>query len=260
MRILALADQAPRESMRALIARHQPELIVLLGDLRASFIDGVADAISYQGIPAVGVYGNHCDGRYLEEAGIINVHARVVDVGGIRIGGMEGCVRYKAAPMFTPPQAPGVRADHQYEQAEADAIWSSLPPCQLVISHAPPFGINDTVEKSHPDYSWDSLDAQVAAAADLAARDPSHVGWIAGRRYLSTHRPTWWLHGHTYPPEHHHSRQILGTAVHYIVQDRVIDLDEQPAVDPGWVPTSMQPTTGRPVSWLSRLNPFAARS
>ena len=226
MKILAFADRSPRESVSALIDRDPPDLIACLGDLRASDMKDIATC----GIPAVGVYGNHCLGSYLEDFGIVNVHGRAITVAGLTIGGMEGCVRYKSAPHYSFPGRPDLRPDRQYEQEEADRVWTALPPCDLILSHCPPFGVNDTIEEFYSRFAWSAVDDQFAAATGDVIRDPSHVGWIGGRRYLVKSQPTWWLHGHTYP-KGPCVRQILETTVHYVIQDRLIDLSEQPSAE-----------------------------
>ncbi|MFZ3233654.1 MAG: hypothetical protein WA194_09330 [Patescibacteria group bacterium] len=35
------------------------------------------------GIPKIGVYGNHCDGRYMDKLGIENLHMKLVTMKGI---------------------------------------------------------------------------------------------------------------------------------------------------------------------------------
>lgn len=94
MKLLLIADTAPRLPMPLpeFVAEHGIDVVVTAGDLYASSLAG----INACGVPALGVYGNHCSGRYLDALGMHNLHANPVAVGGFSFAGVEGCVRYKA--------------------------------------------------------------------------------------------------------------------------------------------------------------------
>ena len=71
MKILAIADRAPRESVIGLVNKHSVELICTLGDLDYSSLHELKEITT---IPKIGVYGNHCSGSYFDELGIKNMH------------------------------------------------------------------------------------------------------------------------------------------------------------------------------------------
>jgi hypothetical protein len=62
MRILALADRRPDVPLEELLAE-RPGLVVCCGDLERRWLEPLRGS----GVPAVGVYGNHCLGGYLED-------------------------------------------------------------------------------------------------------------------------------------------------------------------------------------------------
>ena len=123
MRLLAVADQEPHIPLARLVAHHQPDAVVLLGDLSPDWLDPLC---RFSDLPIMGVYGNHDDGHYLEARNITDLHLRCVEVGDLRFTGFEGCVQYRhGAPL-------------QYTQEEATRLARKLPEADVLLSHAPP--------------------------------------------------------------------------------------------------------------------------
>lgn len=163
MIVLAIADRASRESIIGLVNKHSIELICTLGDLDYSSLHELKDITT---IPKIGVYGNHCSGSYFDELGIRNMHLSIFEYNGIVFGGFEGSVRYKDdkyAPMYT--------------QDEASTLLHDFPKVDVMLTHCPPYKINDEPEEI------------------------AHQGFKALRSYLEEMRPKYLLHGHTYPKE-----------------------------------------------------------
>jgi hypothetical protein len=121
MRLLILADDESWLPLPALIASHQPDLVVTLGDLEPDILDPLG---RYPDLPVLGVYGNHDDGRYLDASNTTNLHLKRMDMGGIAFAGFEGCVKY----------TPG--ADLQYTQRQASRLARRLPAADVLLSHA----------------------------------------------------------------------------------------------------------------------------
>jgi uncharacterized protein len=163
LRALVISDTRPNLESRTLaefVSENAIDLVITAGDLHRSDLDGV-DRLA---VPAIGVYGNHCDGRYLEDLGMRNLHLSKVAVGGITFTGLQGCVRYKDGTK-----------DLLYTQSEYANLVYHLPTAEVLVTHCPPAGIND-----HP-------------------RDPAHVGINALRHWVDTTAPHLVIHGHTYP-------------------------------------------------------------
>jgi Icc-related predicted phosphoesterase len=184
MRLLAVADQVPHMPLERLVAHHRPDAVVLLGDLDPDWLDPLG---RFPGLPVLGVYGNHDDGRYLEASNATDVHLARAEVGGRTFAGLEGSVRYK----------PGVPL--QYTQREASKLARRLPPADVLLSHAPPRGIHE-----EPD-------------------DRAHEGFDALREYIETVQPLLALHGHTPAPPRGAARLGRTTVLH-IVGARVVEV------------------------------------
>lgn len=186
LRALVIADTRPNLRGRGIdevVAEYDLGLVITAGDLHQSDLPG----ISAVEVPVVGVYGNHCNGRYFDDLGITNLHLSRIDVAGVSIVGVEGCVRYKD----------GSR-DLLYTQGEYAAMIDRLPAADVVVTHCPPAGVND-----HP-------------------ADPAHVGIDALRRWIDTNGPRVLVHGHTYPQPA--ATRCGSTRVEYVRGARIVDL------------------------------------
>ena len=159
MRALVLADEPPYVPLARLLER-DVDLVLCLGDLSRQDLEPLANAR----MPKLGVHGNHDDGGEFTGLGIESVHLRRVEVGGLSFGGFSGSHEYHRDPRYT------------WSQKEASKLLRNLEHVDVLLSHSPPFGINDD-----PD-------------------DPAHVGLVGLREYVEREHPAMLLHGHTYPP------------------------------------------------------------
>ena len=186
MRILVIADRAPRSPITDILAREQIDLIVTLGDLEHGMLRQLEDVTT---IPKIGVYGNHCSGTYMEPLGIRNMHLATWEFGGLRFGGFQGCVRYKLNPYAI-----------MCTQEEASALLADFPSVDVMLTHCPPYGVNDE------------------------PGDPTHEGFRGLRDYVLRARPRYLLHGHTYPTEDTIVRQLGDTEIIYVYADAIVTL------------------------------------
>lgn len=60
-----------------------------------------------------------------------------------------------------------------YTQDEASILLETFPKVDILVSHCPPFGINDN-------------------------NDSAHEGFYALKKYIDTYSPKYFFHGHTY--------------------------------------------------------------
>lgn len=186
MKILAIADRPPREKIRSILDKNPFELICTLGDLDQFSLNELVDI---NDIPKLGVYGNHCSGMYFGPLGITNMHLKIFEFDGLTFGGFEGCVRYKNdsyAKMYT--------------QEEAFELLKDFPRVDIMLTHCPPYGINDEPE-------------------ELA-----HQGYRALQEYVEQKRPKYLLHGHTYPTKENIVTKFGNTEIIYVYEDKLIDL------------------------------------
>jgi uncharacterized protein len=184
MRILALADAPPRRPVPELVQACEPELVVLLGDLEPAWLDGL-DTVD---LPKLGVHGNHDAAEALVAVGADDVHLRRVDHGGITFTGFAGSPRYSR------------HGHYEWTDDEAAALIACLPGADVLLTHAPPAGVNDD-----PD-------------------DPVHRGWAALGPWLERERPSWLLHGHTYPRPGCLLRHVGDTRVAYVRGSAIIEV------------------------------------
>ena len=186
MKILLIADRPPEKPILEILATNPVDLIITLGDLESSELRGL-DQVTH--IPKLGVYGNHCSGMYFDSLGIRNMHMQTFAYRGVTFGGFEGCVRYKESIYAK-----------MYTQDEASELLKSFPHVDVMLSHCPPFGVND-------DQS-----------------DISHTGFIGLRDYIQREKPKALFHGHTYPTAATLVQKVDSTQIIYVYGSMIYDL------------------------------------
>lgn len=179
MRILAISDVVVPQ----LYTQHVPErfrqvdLVLSCGDLPYDYVEFI---VTMLGKPTFYVHGNHAaggDGIYCDDGtfragpqGCGDLHRRIVNFRGLRIGGLDGCVRYNEGP-------------YQYTQGQMRRMALGMYPrmalnkyrhgrgLDILVTHASPFGIHDQP-------------------------DPAHHGFRAFLPLMERFRPRYLLHGH----------------------------------------------------------------
>lgn len=173
LRILAISDE-PEAALDSEATRRglQPvDLIIGCGDLRADYLTFVTDA--FRGVPLVYVRGNHDIGEAWRAAESERLPHALTD-GRVRIVEGLAILGFSGSPEYNDPK--------EKMQVSAAGMWlrsmrgwlavvGRRRPL-LVISHAPPRGLND-------------------------ASDLTHRGFTAFRWLIDRLRPPLWLHGHT---------------------------------------------------------------
>jgi Icc-related predicted phosphoesterase len=193
IRVLAVAD----EEVAAMPSRARDlrvDLVLAAGDLPWDYLETLVDMVS---APAAFVPGNH-DPRITRTSpgprGFGGADEQTVSVGGLRVAGLGGCVRYNGG-------------DHQYTQAQYDRRARTLlkragaAPVDVLLTHAPPLGLGDD-------------------------DDPSHLGISALHGVLERLRPTWHLHGHIHPfGLQKADRRVGPTTVRNVIPWQVLDIE-----------------------------------
>ena len=155
MRILAVADAvSPVVYSERFPQNLEPiDLVLSAGDMPGHVLEYMATKLK---VPPVFVLGNHGNGYLRDQTGermslpggCINVHRRVVEVGGLIIAGVEGSARYR----------PG---DQQYSEFEMKLHCWSLTPrllwnrltkgraVDILLTHAPPQGPHEGSDYPH---------------------------------------------------------------------------------------------------------------
>ena len=184
MKILVIADTTPKRSLRELAYSEKVDLICTLGDLDVFALGELKDI---NDIPKIGVYGNHCTGKYFDSLGIQNMHLKTITIDGLVFGGFEGSLRYKQNPRAI-----------MYTQEEAEEMLRNFPPVDVMIAHSPPYGIHDELG------------------------DLSHEGLHALKEYIDIKQPRYFLHGHTHPELERALTEYKKTNIVFIFGEQVI--------------------------------------
>jgi Icc-related predicted phosphoesterase len=203
VRVLAVAD----EEVLAMPSRARDldvDLVLAAGDLPWDYLESLASLV---GVPAAMVPGNHdpAIGRGTATAprGMVNLDGLVLDVGGLRVAGLGGCVRYNAGAHQYTQKEYGRRARQLLRRVRGGA------PVDVLLTHAPPLGLGDD-------------------------DDPSHLGIEALHGVLATLQPSWHLHGHIHPfGRHKDDRHVGATTVRNVIPWQVIEIHPHHATPAG---------------------------
>jgi len=155
MKILAVSDQVVEAIYSSRICERfgGVDMVVSCGDLPYSYLEYIVTMLN---VPCFFVHGNHdqleytASGRTLTApGGWVNLDGRTAEANGVLLAGLEGSMCYR----------PG--ASYQYTEHEmAYKVWRLTPALlinrlrygrylDILITHAPPFGIHDGEDLCH---------------------------------------------------------------------------------------------------------------
>ncbi len=171
VRLLAVSDEPdPTLESPAVRAALEPiDLIVGCGDLRADYLTFVADA--FHSVPLLYVRGNHDTGEAWA-AGERTTLPEPMHDGVVQLEAGLAILGFSGSPIYNSPSAVQVSPLRMWLHALRGWLAGVRRRPLLVISHAPPRGLND-------------------------ASDVTHRGFGALRWLVDVLRPPLWLHGHT---------------------------------------------------------------
>lgn len=170
IRLLAISDE-PDPTLESAASREglgPIDLIVGAGDLEPEYLSFIADA--FPAVPMRYVRGNHDEGPAWAHTRRVVLpepmrDGEVVEEAGIRLIGFSGSPVYNQGGM----QVSGIG---MWMRVLASSMRAARRRPVMVVTHAPPRGVNDDT--------------------DLAHRGFPAFRWLADRL-----RPPLWLHGHT---------------------------------------------------------------
>jgi predicted phosphodiesterase len=216
VRILAVSDVVEDALLADLSAAHGAALILACGDLPFDYLGYLMNALD---IPLVFVPGNHdpeLTGYRTSRAGLtlraglwaqppwpdgaVSADGRIVDVAGLRIAGLGGCLRYSDGPnQYSSRQ--------QAHRARWLAGRAMLRPARagrrvdVLLTHAPPRGVGDEP-------------------------DPPHQGFSVLHTLVAQLNPALLLHGHVHPESGvHPDRRLGGTIVRNVTGRHLLDIE-----------------------------------
>jgi len=141
------------------------DLILSSGDLSPDYLSFL---VTMARCPLMYVHGNH-DGVYEKRPpeGCDCIEDKLVEVGGVKIYGLGGCLEYNGGP-------------HQYSEAKmrrrvkrAERRIKRVGGVDIILTHSPPRGIGD-------------------------ADDRAHRGFECFRELLENFRPRYFVHSHVH--------------------------------------------------------------
>lgn len=209
MKILALSDRVLGHIYSSNVDKQYPDvdLLVGCGDLPFYYLEFLISALN---TPLVYVRGNHdagpqytVDGRTLTAVeGGTDLHAQIVNVGGITMAGFEGSMRYR-------PNAPLMYSENEMRwevmRILPQMLWRQLRhgrSVDIFVTHSPPYGVHDR--------------------SDLA-----HRGFRIFRTLIRYFKPRYFLHGHihVYRQDAQRETQVNETTVINVYPYRLLEID-----------------------------------
>ncbi len=190
----------------------KPDLVLSCGDLPFDYLEYLVSRLD---VPLLFVPGNHDPALKAPDMtwmplrselppmpgpqGCTDIDGRVVDVGGLRVAGLGGSLRYKTGPNQYSQAQMGRRALRLEVLIRLKRVREGRK-LDVLVTHAPPYGMAD-------------------------AKDAAHMGFVAILRLIKNFRPALAVHGHVHPygkllPE----RQVGPTRIVNVVPSRVIEL------------------------------------
>ena len=178
MKILAVSDKVEKSFFKKYFLKEKCQdihAILTCGDLPPYYLEYLVTSLN---VPLYYVPGNHDEQHYDPFStkdsfakGCINIDQRVIAFKNLLIGGLAGSFRYK-------------KGTYLYTEAQMHRKVLSITPrllmnkikhkrsIDIVITHAPPFGINDE-------------------------KDLAHRGFKEFLTFMKTYSPAYLIHGHT---------------------------------------------------------------
>lgn len=164
VRVLAVSDEVDETLYVDPRTVRGVELILACGDLPFDYLSYLMDALD---VPLVFVPGNHdpdINGYRTSRAGLpvqaglpsvppwppgaVNADRRVVDVAGLRIAGLGGCLRYRYGPnQYTERQQ--ARRSRALARRAARRRRGDGRVVDVLLTHAPPRGVGDGDDLPH---------------------------------------------------------------------------------------------------------------
>jgi len=222
VRVLAVSDVVDEALSANVSGVRDAELILACGDLPFEYLGSLMNRLD---VPLVFVPGNHdpnVSGYRVSRGGLtlraglparppwpegaVSAEQRVVDVAGLRIGGLGGCRRYSEGPnQYTERQQAG-----RARALAWCAWWRRMRDgrgVDVLLTHAPPEGAGD-------------------------AEDPPHRGFRALARLTARLRPPLLLHGHVDPGAGLREHRLGGTVVRNVVGRHLLDIEPGTGLQP----------------------------
>ena len=214
--VLAVSDEVDNMLRADAWSVQDAQLVVACGDLPFDYLDYLMNALD---APLVFVPGNHdpdVSGYRTSRAGLtlkaglparppwpdgaVSAERAVVDVAGLRIAGLGGCLRYRDGPNQYTQRQQAQRARSLARRARWRVARDGRG-VDVLLTHAPPRGVGDREDRAHQGFEA--------------------LRWLTLRL-----QPSLLLHGHIHPDETPARVQRLGrTVVRNVVGHHLLDIE-----------------------------------
>lgn len=216
VRVLAVSDVVEDALWADAKTARGAQLILACGDLPFDYLGYLMTALD---VPLVFVPGNHdpdMSGYRISRAGLtlraglparppwpdgaLCADGRIVDVAGLRIAGLGGCLRYNDGPNQYSNRQQARRGRRLAGRALTRPARDGRR-VDILLTHAPPLGVGDEP-------------------------DPAHQGFSALAPLVARLRPVLLLHGHVqFEAKAHPSRLLGSTIVRNVTGRHLLDVD-----------------------------------
>ena len=196
MRILTVSDRVEKSFLREDLLREKCEgvrLILACGDLPSYYLEYLLNSLN---VPLYYVPGNHDEQVYSAKEpfarGCKNIDETVIAFEGLLVGGLGGGFRYRNGKYLYTEKQMQRKVRRMIPRMALNKIKYKKY-LEILITHAPPFGIHD-------------------------GRTLAHRGFKQFLKFMKKYRPAYLIHGHTAPAaengtptSHHSSTKIINT-------------------------------------------------
>jgi Icc-related predicted phosphoesterase len=211
-----VSDEVDNASYADVRAVREARLIVACGDLPFDYLSYLMNALD---VPLVFVPGNHdpdVSGYRTSRAGLtlkaglparppwpdgaVSAERAVVDVAGLRVAGLGGCLRYSDGPnQYTQRQQ--ARRARSLSRRARWRVARDARGVDVLLTHAPPRGVGDREDRAHQGFEA--------------------LHWLVARL-----QPSLLLHGHIHPDETPaRVRQLGQTVVRNVAGRHLLDIE-----------------------------------
>ncbi len=132
------------DTKRNILKKQDPDAVFCMGDLFLDELLMIKAWFMQRSIPVYGIPGNHEPKRYINEAGLINLHGKSCEIAGFRIAGFGGSIRYKQNNDLC-----------MMTDEESVSFAKTIPQADVLISHSPyKIKTNDITHSGLEGISW----------------------------------------------------------------------------------------------------------
>ena len=205
MRILTVSDKVEKPFFKEDLLREKCQevrLILACGDLPSYYLEYLLNSLN---VPLYYVPGNHDEQAYLPKEpfaqGCKNIDESVIAFEGLLIGGLGGAFRYRVGKYLYTEKQMQRKVRRMIPRMALNKIKYNRY-LDILITHAPPFGIHDE-------------------------QTMAHRGFKEFLKFMKRYRPAYLIHGHTAPDAENEIATSHGLSTRIINTNnfRILDIE-----------------------------------